>query len=286
MPPPKADRLNRAESLQHQVARNIRNDIDAGLLRDGQVLPSTRELAAQWGVSVFTINEAMKLLAAEGLIVSQSRSKRVVRAPAQASQNEVALRIPRLILIGGYAGSGKSELGRILSHETGWSMLDKDTLTRPVVEVALEALGRSPHDRESDTYLNVVRPREYEGLIAAANENIASGASIIAVAPFIREFADAAWISRTQAMYASAGALMTFVWVYCDADTMHTYLRHRGAARDAAKLADWQTYLAGIDIEFRPKVPHILIDNSASSTPLQDQAKALVQAIIREDQAR
>jgi DNA-binding transcriptional regulator YhcF (GntR family) len=283
--PPKANRLTRQDSLQHQVARNIRNEIDSGTLRHGEVLPSTRELAARWDVSVFTINEAMKLLAADGLIISQARSKRVVHAPGQTSQNEVLLHVPRLILIGGYAGSGKSELGRILSHETGWSMLDKDTLTRPVVEVALEALGKSPHDRESDTYLNMIRPREYEGLIASVNENIASGNSIIAVAPFIREFTDAAWISRTQATYASAGALVTFVWVYCDVGTMHTYLRHRGAARDTAKLADWPGYLASIDIDMRPKVPHIVIDNSASSMPLQDQAKTLLQAIIQQDQA-
>lgn len=282
---PKADRLTRQDSLQHQVARNIRNDIDAGVLRDGEVLPSTRDLASRWGVSVFTISEAMKLLAKDGLVVSQSRSKRIVHAPGQAHQSEVRLRVPRLILIGGYAGCGKSELGRILSHETGWSMLDKDTLTRPVVEVALEALGKSPHDRESDTYLDIIRPREYEGLIAAVDENITSGNSIIAVAPFIREFGDTAWISRIQAAYASAGALTTFVWVYCDIDTMHIYLRHRGAARDAAKLADWPGYLASIDVNFRPKVPHIVVDNSASSAPLQEQAKKLLQEIIQQDKA-
>ena len=70
----------RAESRQQQVARSIRNQIQAGQLRDGEVLPSTRELAAQWGVSVFTISEAMRVLAGEGLIESQSRSKRVVRS--------------------------------------------------------------------------------------------------------------------------------------------------------------------------------------------------------------
>ncbi len=55
--------LSRGESLHQQVARNIRNDIEAGVLRDGDVLPSTRELAERWDVSVFTISEAMRLLA-------------------------------------------------------------------------------------------------------------------------------------------------------------------------------------------------------------------------------
>ena len=281
MSPPGARRLARSESLQQQVARNIRNDIDAGVLRDGDVLPSTRELCERWGVSVFTISEAMKLLAEEGLVVSKSRSKRVVHAPDQARRNEVRLREPHVILIGGYAGCGKTELGRIIARETGWSILDKDTFTRPVVEVALEAFGQSPHDRESDTYTSLIRPREYEALIAATSENVECGNSVIATAPFIREFNDPAWISRTQAVYASVNAIITLVWVYCDIDTMHTYLRHRGAARDAAKLADWPGYLASIDANFRPAAPYVLIDNSASSRPLQSQAKELLKAVIQ-----
>lgn len=75
-------------------------------------------------------------------------------------------------------------------------------------------------------------------------------------------------------------ATTTLVWVYCDADTMHTYVRHRGAARDAAKLADWPAYLDSIDVDFRPATPHLMIDNSASSTPLQDQAKELLKAVL------
>jgi DNA-binding GntR family transcriptional regulator len=66
------------EPLYQQVARNIRNQIQAGAIRHGDVLPSTNELAEQWSVSDFTITEAMKVLSAEGLVKSKSRSKRVV----------------------------------------------------------------------------------------------------------------------------------------------------------------------------------------------------------------
>lgn len=272
--------LSRADSLHVQVARNIRNDIESGALRDGTVLQSTRELAAQWGVSVFTISEAMKLLAQEGLIESKSRSKRVVRAPGQARASEIRLRRPNVVLVGGYAGSGKTELGRILARETGWPMLDKDTLTRPVVEAALEFIGHSPNDRESSDYLHKIRPREYEALAAAAHENVMCGNSVIVTAPFIREFNDEAWIKRTQAAYSDMGAKTVLVWLYCDTDVMHTYVRRRGAARDAVKLANWSTYIAGIDTDFRPPVPHHLIDNCASGLPLQQQAKELLARIL------
>jgi DNA-binding transcriptional regulator YhcF (GntR family)/predicted kinase len=281
MPQPGSN-SSRSEALHQLIARNIRNAIEAGVLRHGEVLPSSRELASEWNTSVFTISEAMKLLIAEGVVVSKSRSKRVVHKPDQQERRDLRPKRPRVVLIGGYAGSGKSELGRILARETGWPILDKDTITRPVVEAALEVMGLSPHDRESDTYVEKVRPREYEALSSATLENVECGNSAIVTAPFIREFKDTAWIERFQATYAALNAMTTVVWVYCDADTMHTYIRHRGAARDAAKLADWPGYLAGIDLDFRPQVQHHVINNCASSAPLQAQAKSLLLSILND----
>ncbi|MGE6955016.1 GntR family transcriptional regulator [Staphylococcus capitis] len=278
---PNEPRLSRSEALHVQIARQIRNDIESGVLRDGETLPSTRELATQWQVSVFTVSEAMKLLAADGLIEAKSRSKRVVRAPGHQPQrqSEIRPKDPRVIIIGGYAGSGKTQLGRILARQTGWPMLDKDTLTRPVLEAALELLGLSPHDRESNTYVETMRPREYEALMAAAEENVACGNSAIVTAPFIREFTDRAWLDRVQATFATLHAVVTIVWVYCDAESMHMYIRHRGAARDGAKLADWEGYLSSIDLDLRPPVPHRVVSNCTSSAPLQRQADDLIAAI-------
>ncbi len=184
--------------------------------------------------------------------------------------------MPHLILIGGYAGSGKSELGRTLARLTSWAMVDKDTTTRPVVETALEVMGTSPNDRESDIYLNQVRPREYEAVMATITENLTSGSNVIATAPFIRELKDEAWIQRLQSLCDATGARLMVIWVYCDAESMHTYLRGRGAARDATKLANWSQYLANIDLDYRPAIDHFVVDNSLSGSPLLDQAKELV----------
>ncbi|WP_098960219.1 GntR family transcriptional regulator [Pseudonocardia sp. N23] len=277
----RSGRVARSESLHQQVARNIRNDIAAGVLRDGQPLPSTRELAAQWGVSVFTINEAMRTLIDDGIVISKPRAGRIVHAPEQAIRNEVRTAEPHVVMIGGYAGCGKTELGRMLARESGWPMLDKDTITRAVVEVALEQLGLSANDRESAEYLSVIRPREYECLMNALVENLQCGNSAVVTAPFVREFHDEAWINRARARVADHGGSLTLVWVYCDADTMLTYVRHRGAARDAAKLADWPTYLAALDLDFRPPGDHFVVDNSASGEPLQSQAKRLLSYAVQ-----
>jgi DNA-binding transcriptional regulator YhcF (GntR family)/predicted kinase len=271
--------VSRGAPLYEQVARKLRNDIAAGVLRDGERLPSTRELAEEWDVSVFTINQAMQTLTDEGLVISKDRAGRVVHAPGQAQEPMRAHGTPRVIAIGGFAGSGKTELARVLARETGWPILDKDTLTRPVVEAALEALGQSPNDRESPVYLERVRPREYEALHAAMVENLQCGNSVILAAPFIKEFGNPGWLTRLEATCADLGAALHVVWVHCDPGTMHTYVRHRGAARDAAKLNDWAGYLKGLDTHFRPPVEHTVIDNCSTSEPLRDQAKRLLASL-------
>ena len=267
-------------ALQQRIARDIQNQIEAGLLRDGEVMPSTRVLAERVGASVWTVNEAMKALAEMGLVENQSRSRRIVRsAHLRSKPVETA---PRALLIGGYAGSGKTELGRILTRLTGWMIIDKDTTTRPVVEVALEALGAHPSDRESETYLSRIRPSEYEALMATAHENTSCGAGAVVTAPFLREFTDPSWLARERAQFTADGLPMTVVWVRCDAPTMETYVRRRGVARDAHKLAHWSEYVQGLNLDFQPETEHHVIDNSLSAEPLKVQAERLLATLADE----
>jgi predicted kinase len=266
---------------REQVVRQIRSAIEAGTLRDGDVLPSTRQMAADWEVSSFTIQEAMKDLVDAGLVRTKSRSMRIVVQPDQPSARvgQPGRNRPVVLLVGGYAGSGKSEFSRILARATGWAILDKDTASRPAVELALEARGLPPEDRESETYVSVIRPREYEGLMSLVVENVECGTSVVATAPFLREFSDPAWVGRTTGQLEQLGAVVRLVWVRCDAESMYGYLRHRGAARDAAKLADWPGYLSQIDPDGVPAVDHFLVENSTGSVPLQAQAKQLLDEV-------
>jgi predicted metal-binding membrane protein len=87
-------------ALQQRIARDIQNQIEAGVLRDGEVMPSTRVLAEQAGASVWSVNEAMKALAEIGLVENQSRSRRIVRS-AHLAPKSVKVP-PRALLIGGY----------------------------------------------------------------------------------------------------------------------------------------------------------------------------------------
>lgn len=255
------------------IARHLRSDIEAGRYRHEEQLPTTRALAEEWHTSVATITRAMQQLAELGLVINRDRSSRLVNYPDRRSHGRGA---PTVVVVGGYPGSGKTEYGRILARLTGWPMLDKDSTTRPVVEAALERLGESPHDREGQIYLEVVRPAEYEALREVTLENVACGNSVVMTAPFIRELRDPAWCQRTMAELDALGAVAHAVWVRCDLESMRTYISRRGAARDATKLANWTEYVAGLDLDYTPAMPHTMVHNSLASTPLQAQAEQLL----------
>jgi predicted kinase len=184
---------------------------------------------------------------------------------------------PMLILVGGYAGSGKSEFGSFLSNITGWTLLDKDLLTRPLAEGLLVSLGSDPNDRHTPLYRERVRPLEYRCLLSTAYENLMRGVSTVLTAPFVAEIADEAWLSRMLNRCAERAIDVTVVWMHCDLETMRDYLQSRGAARDTWKLTSWDEYAATVDLSLRPRCDHIVVDNRLNAaTSLAEQARGLV----------
>lgn len=76
LPPPRA-------TYQAQVADRLGREIGAGVFRPGQALPSEPELGARFGFSRIVIREAIKSLAAKGLIEVGRRTGTVVLAPSR-----------------------------------------------------------------------------------------------------------------------------------------------------------------------------------------------------------
>ncbi|MFB6957764.1 AAA family ATPase [Streptomyces sp. NPDC056309] len=186
-----------------------------------------------------------------------------------------------LALVAGYAGSGKSEAGKLLAAATGWAMLDKDTLSRSMTERLLQAMGGDPDDRHSPAYLDHVRPLEYECLMKAAWENLECGISVVLVAPFLSEAADAQWASRVTRRCRRLSARFEALWVDSDAESMRERLISRNASRDTWKLAHWPAYVNGIDLTLRPVTPHHLIDNRiTASRPLAEQLEAVAHRLL------
>ncbi|MBZ4322470.1 AAA family ATPase [Streptomyces huiliensis] len=181
---------------------------------------------------------------------------------------------PVVVLVGGYAGSGKSEFAKFLGSVTGWPILDKDSLTRPLVDQLLVALGGEAHDRNSDLYRDKVRPYEYRCLMEAAWDNLDCGISTILDAPFISEFSRSEWMQRFQNRCRSKRVSVAAIWVECDPESMREYIEFRGAARDTWKMEAWEEYLSGLDLEMRPQGPHFVVDNRlGAAVALVDEAR-------------
>lgn len=191
---------------------------------------------------------------------------------------------PVLTLVGGYAGSGKTEFARFLSSVAGWAFLDKDTLTRPLVESFLTAMGQDPDGRdESGFYQAQIRNLEYRCLVNAALENLGSNLSTVAAAPFIRELTDRSWLARIRNGCACRGADLVVVWVRCDEESMYDYLSYRGAARDHYKLRNWGQWYSTVDPYLRPVGDHYVVDNNLqASVSIADQARELVTQMRRQ----
>jgi DNA-binding GntR family transcriptional regulator len=71
-----------------QLADELRTAIAAGELAEGQRLPSTRDLADQYGIAPMTAQSAMRVLRDEGLVVSLQGRGTFVQEDARAKAKE------------------------------------------------------------------------------------------------------------------------------------------------------------------------------------------------------
>ncbi len=182
----------------------------------------------------------------------------------------------QLILVGGFPGSGKTYVGQLLASEIG-SFIDKDTISGFFAERLLASLGSHANDRESETYLNIVRPIEYKTMMAVAFENLESGQSAVCSAPFIKEFGDAQWIKQIQLETEIRGAELVLVWVDTDIRSAKMRIIERGAGRDNWKIEHWHEYVKSLphNTPFCFDI-HIINNSNLSSTSVLKQINDLI----------
>jgi DNA-binding GntR family transcriptional regulator len=61
-------RIERPDPPYMQVVRQIRGDIVSGRLAEGDLVPSARQIAADWGIALATAAKALSTLRTEGLV--------------------------------------------------------------------------------------------------------------------------------------------------------------------------------------------------------------------------
>lgn len=162
-------------------------------------------------------------------------------------------------IVCGSPGAGKTTYARRLAAARQASLLDIDTVTEPLVRVALLAAGHSPDDRDSDYFKRTFREPIYATLFAVARENLPVQ-DVIVVGPFTREIREPEWPTRLARML---GAAVQVHYVRCAPELRRQRLAQRGDARDLAKLADWADYVRYYGDERPPVFGHVLVDGAA-----------------------
>ncbi|WP_084337423.1 AAA family ATPase [Actinomadura oligospora] len=180
---------------------------------------------------------------------------------------------PLLVLVGGYAGSGKTEFARFLSDLTGWAVLDKDAMTRRMTERLLISLGGDPHDRHTDLYQDEIRPHEYRCLMNSTYANVDANISMIVSAPFATELHAPGWLDRLTHRCKARGVDVAAIWINSDNDTMHDYIETRDAPRDAWKLNHWDEYTSTLQPDPPPGITTMIDNRHGAAVSLADQTR-------------
>ncbi|MFK5584083.1 MULTISPECIES: AAA family ATPase [unclassified Serinicoccus] len=183
------------------------------------------------------------------------------------------------VAVTGAPGAGKTSTAQELARSLGAALLDLDTLTNPLLDLLVEALGSNGnsggYDDPDVPVAARLRTARYACLVGAAQDCLRTGTPVVLVAPFTAERSDpTAWAALAQQL-AAAGGDPHLAWLRIGVDQLGERLRARQAERDRAKLADLGAYLASVDLA-PPVVPHLAVD--AARAPAE-QARSLLERL-------
>ena len=153
----------------------------------------------------------------------------------------------KLIFFCGHAGTGKSTLSRaalpLLHARTGenFCLLDKDTLYVDYSASVMKMLTGDPHDRDSPTFLEHLRPLEYAGMLATMRENLEIGVNVVLCSPFSQEI-KSKQLFNTAFLQVPADTDIHVVWVTVDEALAKSRIISRNNPRDKYKLEHWEEY--------------------------------------------
>jgi gluconate kinase len=172
-----------------------------------------------------------------------------------------------LIMIGGLSGSGKTTVSKVLAKMWKAAFIDKDTVTSGFVDQMMITLGRTAHDRDSQEYLDKVRPIEYQCFLDTVLENVALGNRTIACAPFLTEFSDDQWRKDIEQRVAAANpcGTVSYFWINCDLEITRQRILLRDNPRDRLKLTVWDDYVNFAGSLAPMSAPVSVVDNSSSN---------------------
>jgi predicted kinase len=154
-----------------------------------------------------------------------------------------------LIVMVGVAGVGKSTIARALCERVHLTYLSTDPITDPFF----------PNTRESKEYQEM-RPRIYEALYLLAAENLSLGNSVLLDAPHVTQMKSREWIEQITNLAKTHDAVLRVVRCWCSEEELRRRIMERGQERDAAKLANWKTFVADQPMRLPIPIDHVDVD--------------------------
>ena len=148
--------------------------------------------------------------------------------------------MPKLFVITGAAGSGKSTFGKALAARKSACILDSDTVTEDVVKAGMLASGMDPNDRDSPGYRRFFREAVYESLYQIALENLPHLDTVL-VGPFTSEIQNPDWPVQLAEKFNSE---VKVYFISCAESLRFERIKNRANPRDDWKVRHWQNYLA------------------------------------------
>lgn len=152
--------------------------------------------------------------------------------------------LPSLILIGGGAASGKSQIAiEVVRRISNAVLLDKDCLFGEWVDAILSANGH-PSDRDCPVYWNYIRPLEYRSLERLAFNHLSLGKVAVIDAPLRPELDDSAWLHRMDMSCKALGSRLVAIWIEVSPECARERMQQRSEPRDKWKLDNWNEFIS------------------------------------------
>lgn len=177
---------------------------------------------------------------------------------------------PRLILISGPPGVGKSTLASALSTKLQATHLDKDCIDEPF----------SPGDR-GDKYTRTIEPKVLTALLALAELNLRPGHAVILDVPWTHiQLNTPSWTKKIRTLAKKTGAQLKVIECHLDEEQHQMRLKKRDYKRDKSRVTreGWKKFRKTDRLSERNPLPHKAIDMNQTREKILELAFNAVSA--------